>query len=64
MSYGNMTRWIEDAEARNFSEAAMFDRTLTIAGSRRRHLGDAIANLPSWFHSLAHDHCPLSHRAR
>jgi len=51
MSHSNMTRWIEDADARNFSEAAMFDRSPTLAPSRRRYLGEAIANLPSWFHA-------------
>jgi hypothetical protein len=47
MSHSSLTRWIEDADARRFSEAARFDHG--IADTHFLHLGNAIANLPSWF---------------
>jgi hypothetical protein len=44
----DLTRWIEDAEARRFSEAVMFERG--VGGGERHflHLGDVIAHLPTW----------------
>lgn len=44
----NLTRWIEDAEARRFHEAALFDRQLQIGEAHYLHFGGAIANLTSW----------------
>jgi hypothetical protein len=44
----NLTRWIEDADARKFHEAALFDRSLDISERQYLHLGGAIANLSSW----------------
>jgi hypothetical protein len=44
----DLTRWIEDADARRFNEAALFDRSLEISENHYVHLGDAIANLTSW----------------
>jgi len=44
----DLTRWIEDADARSFSEAAMFDRRLVPAENHYLHLGDTIANISSW----------------
>ena len=48
MSHRNMTRWIEDADARSFSQAAMFDPRLGVTESQYLHLGEAIAKVPSW----------------
>jgi hypothetical protein len=48
MSHSNMTRWIEDAEARRFNKAAMFARG-NVRESRYLHLGETIAKVPSWF---------------
>jgi hypothetical protein len=48
MSHHDLTRWIEDADSREFSEAAMLDQ----AGVTERHylhFGETIAYLPSWF---------------
>jgi hypothetical protein len=47
MSHSNMTRWIEDAEARKFNEAAMFARG-NVRESHSLHLGKTIAKVPSW----------------
>jgi hypothetical protein len=44
----NLTRWIEDAEARRFHEAALFDRNLEIGETHYLHVGEAIANLTTW----------------
>jgi hypothetical protein len=49
MSHTSMTRWIEAADARQFSEATMFDRRWGVTESHYLHLGDVIAHLPSWF---------------
>ena len=48
MSHGNLTRWIEDADARRFHESAVFDRHLPIEEAQHLHLGRAIANLSYW----------------
>jgi hypothetical protein len=44
----DLTRWIEDAEARRFSEAVMFERSVEAVEHHYLHLGDAVAHLPSW----------------
>ena len=44
----NLTRWIEDADARRFHQAALFDRRLDIGEKHYVHLGDAVANISSW----------------
>lgn len=43
----DLTRWIEDAEARRYHEAAQFDRSLPIREKQYFHLGKAIASLTS-----------------
>lgn len=48
MSY-NLTRWIEDADARRCHEAARFDRRFAIRETQHLHLGKAIAGATSWF---------------
>jgi hypothetical protein len=50
----DLTRWIEDAEARRYREAAAFDGNWAVSGRRHHPLGQAIASVPSWFHSLTH----------
>ena len=52
----DLTRWIENADARRFNEAALFDRNLGIEEHHYMHLGDAIANLSSWLrHHVSRD---------
>jgi hypothetical protein len=52
----DLTRWIENADARRFNEAALFDRSLNIEEHHYMHLGDAIANLSSWLrHHVSRD---------
>ena len=64
MSRSHLTRWIEEAEARRFSELAEFERSPKIAEDHFLHLGDVIAHLPTWFRrevsrdSLAAIGCP------
>ena len=47
MSQHVMTRWIEDADARQFSEAARLEQ-VGITERHYVHLGGAIATLPAW----------------
>jgi hypothetical protein len=77
MSHNNLTRWIEDAEARIVSENAIFERRWNATESHYLHLGETIAKVPSWIrhgidpetleaigcHALAYVRHPLS-RAR
>ena len=52
----DLTRWIEDADARRFNEAALFDRSLGIDEHHYVHLGHAVANLTSWLrHHVSRD---------
>ena len=52
----DLTRWIEDADARRFNEAALFDRSLGIEEKHYVHLGQAVANLTSWLrHHVSRD---------
>lgn len=44
----DLTRWIEAADARQFSEAVMFERGVATGERHYMHLGDAVAHLPSW----------------
>ncbi|HXC30164.1 MAG TPA: hypothetical protein VNV38_19580 [Stellaceae bacterium] len=44
----DLTRWIEAAEERRFSEAVAFERSVVPSERHFMHLGDAIAHLPSW----------------
>jgi hypothetical protein len=45
MTHTNLTRWIEDADARHIVESATFDRD--IGESHYLHLGEAIAKVSS-----------------
>ncbi len=47
MSQHVMTRWIEDADARQFSEAARLEE-VGITERHYMHFGGAIASLPAW----------------
>jgi hypothetical protein len=52
----DLTRWIEDADARRFHQAALFDRSLEITEAHYLHLGGAVANLSSWLrHHVSRD---------
>lgn len=44
----DLTWWIEAAEARRFSEAVMFERSVGEGERHFMHLGDVIAHLPTW----------------
>lgn len=44
----DLTRWIEDADARQFSQAVMFERDIKFSERHFMHLGDVIAHLPTW----------------
>jgi hypothetical protein len=50
----DLTRWIEDAEARRYRQAAAFDGSWAVSARRRHGLSEAIAQVPSWFHALTH----------
>ena len=53
MSHSNLTRWIEDADARRCYEAASFDRDAGATETHYLDLGVKIAKLPSWlWHSV------------
>lgn len=47
----DLTRWIEDADARQFSQAVMFERDIKFSERHFMHLGDVIAHLPG---AIAH----------
>ena len=47
MSQSKMTRWIEDADARRWYEAASFDRDTGVTETHYFDLGVKIAKLPS-----------------
>lgn len=52
----DLTRWIEDAEARRFSEAVTFERGIEFNERHFLHLGDVIAHLPTWLrHGVSHE---------
>ena len=44
----DLTRWIEAADERRFSEAVMFERGVEPTENHFLHLGDVIAHLPTW----------------
>jgi hypothetical protein len=47
MSQHVMTRWIEDADARQFSEAARLEQ-VGITERHYMHFGGTVAALPAW----------------
>jgi hypothetical protein len=49
MSSSNLTRWIEDADARNFLDTTLVGRGRIVTGTRCRHVVETIAKMPSWF---------------
>ena len=67
MSRNNMTRWIENAEARHFVRNAMADRGRVVTETHSLHLGETIIKLPFSLteigaHALAYIRRPLSHK--
>ena len=48
MSHNNLTRWIEDAEARQVLVTAQVERGWTVGESHCVHLGKAIIRVPFW----------------
>jgi hypothetical protein len=44
----HMTRWIEDAEARRYTDTVGFERSPAFAESRSARLRDTILKMPSW----------------
>ena len=48
MTHSNLTRWIEDADARKCYETARFDQGAGVAETHYLELGAKIAKLPSW----------------
>ena len=50
----DLTRWIEDAEARRFRQAAWFERSWVAPAHHNNMLGEAITKVPAWFHALTH----------
>jgi hypothetical protein len=46
-THTNLTRWIEDADARHVLENAMVDRNIAIGESHYLHLGETIAKVSS-----------------
>jgi hypothetical protein len=50
MSNSNLTRWIEDAEARQVLETAMVGRGWVVSERHYLHLGATIAKVPCWSH--------------
>jgi hypothetical protein len=50
MAQSNLTRWIEEAEARRFNAEATANCNFATTESYYLHLGKAIAKVPSWFH--------------
>jgi hypothetical protein len=60
MSHSNLTRWIEDADARRCSDAAAFDRSGGVTESHYLDLGAKIAKLPSWLWRGVHREPPAA----
>ena len=48
MSHSNLTRWIEDAEAREFCRDAAF--WAGVEEKQHLHLGEIIATIAEWWH--------------
>jgi hypothetical protein len=44
----HMIRWLEDAEAKRFTDTVRCERDRRSAERRHAHLGEAIAKIPSW----------------
>jgi hypothetical protein len=56
MLHSNLTRWIEDAEARKFAETASFDRSGSETEGHFLDLGALISKVPTWFRrSVSHE---------
>lgn len=52
----DLTRWIEVADARRFSETVAFERSAGAGEHHYLHLGEAVAHLPSWLkHGISRD---------
>jgi len=65
MAHTNLTRWIEEADARHVCEAAMFDQSWSATECHRLHLGFDILATPRRYlrnfggHALACARHPL-----
>jgi hypothetical protein len=46
----HMTRWIDEAEAREMVQSAMVDHTVRVTQNQYLHLGSTIAKVSSWWH--------------
>ena len=78
MSQSNLTRWIEYAEARTYTDAAKFELSCNPTERHYLHLGETIAKVPSRLrhgvsldslaaigcHALAYIRHPLSRNPR
>jgi hypothetical protein len=60
----DLTRWIEDAEARQFRQAVVFERRFIAPVARHHPLAEAIGKMPYWFHALTHVGCTRSYKTR
>jgi hypothetical protein len=50
----DLTRWIEDAEARRFFQATACDYRVVAATHHRDPVCGALAKVPALFHALSH----------
>lgn len=50
MSHSNLTRWIEDAEARQVLETAQVGRGWTVSENHYLDLGRSVMKVPFWPH--------------
>ena len=62
MSQSNLTRWIEYAEARTYTDAAKFELSCNPTERHYLHLGETIATIRC--HALAYIRHPLSRNPR
>ena len=62
MSRSPMIRWIENAEARRFSEATLFEQRDAPPARHHRPFSDTIARVPAWLNALAHIGCARGRR--
>jgi hypothetical protein len=61
----HLTRWIEEAEAREMVQSAVVDHTVGITQSQYFHLGSTVAKVSSWWHhNISRDVLPYMHDAK
>ena len=61
MSHSHLTGWIENAEARRFSEAAMIDSSWAMPANHNGNIGGRVMQLSSWLRAHVHHPWPRSH---